>query len=135
MSLLVKAPVIELDTTKEEEQQQPLRVEVIANVTEAYLQVWVMFDAKITGGTPPYSLPILNRDNHFQGAGFAQSYFAEIVLVLVHIYTVFVTIEDNTGKRAYNDIQLTVNERPPEGGGGGESPPDGEKSITPPDGG
>ncbi len=85
MSLLVKAPVIELDTTKEEEQQQPLRVEVIANVTEAYLQVWVMFDAKITGGTPPYSLPILNRDNYFQGAGFAQSYFAEIVLVLVRI--------------------------------------------------
>jgi hypothetical protein len=60
MSLLVKALVIELDTTKEE--QQPLRVEPIANITEACLPVWVMFDAKVTGGTLLYCLPIWNRD-------------------------------------------------------------------------
>jgi hypothetical protein len=34
MSLLVKALVIELDLTEEE--QQPLRVEAIANITETY---------------------------------------------------------------------------------------------------
>jgi hypothetical protein len=34
---------------------QPLTVEGITNVTEAYGPVWIKFDANVTGGTPPYS--------------------------------------------------------------------------------
>src|SRR5215210_1148713 len=34
--------------------EQLLRVEAIANVTEAYAPATIMFDAKVTGGTPPY---------------------------------------------------------------------------------
>jgi hypothetical protein len=77
MSLLVKTLVIELDTT--EEKQQPLRVEPIANITEASLPVWVMFDAKVTGGTLPYCMSIWNRDNYFYGVGCVQGYIVEIL--------------------------------------------------------
>jgi hypothetical protein len=34
---------------------QPLTVEAITNVTEAYGPVWIKFDANVRGGTPPYT--------------------------------------------------------------------------------
>ncbi|MDQ3909528.1 MAG: hypothetical protein M3232_03870 [Thermoproteota archaeon] len=38
-----------------------------------------MVDAKVTGGTLPYCLPIWNRDNYFYGVGCVQGYIVEIL--------------------------------------------------------
>src|SRR5215216_1900024 len=94
--------------------EQLLRVEAIANVTEAYAPATIMFDAKVTGGTPPYKYL-------WQGAEtIISKSFTQLVDQPTGL-TMLVTVIDSKGQAAADTIQITVRERPPTppGGGGG----------------
>ena len=94
--------------------EQLLRVEAIANVTEAYAPATIMFDAKVTGGTPPYKYL-------WQGAEtIIMKSFTQLVDQPTGL-TMLVTVIDSKGQAAADTIQITVRERPPTppGGGGG----------------
>src|SRR5215216_357107 len=94
--------------------EQLLRVEAIANVTEAYAPATIMFDAKVTGGTPPYKYL-------WQGVEtIISKSFTQLVDQPTGL-TMLVTVIDSKGQAAADTIQITVRERPPTppGGGGG----------------
>src|SRR5215216_3025925 len=94
--------------------EQLLRVEAIANVTEAYAPATIMFDAKVTGGTPPYKYL-------WQGVEtIIMKSFTQLVDQPTGL-TMLVTVIDSKGQAAADTIQITVRERPPTppGGGGG----------------
>src|SRR5829696_2305825 len=94
--------------------EQLIRVEAIANVTEAYAPATIMFDAKVTGGTPPYKYL-------WQGAEtIIMKSFTQLVDQPTGL-TMLVTVIDSKGQAAADTIQITVRERPPTppGGGGG----------------
>jgi hypothetical protein len=89
--------------------EQPLTVEAIANVTEAYAPVWVMFDAKVTGGTPPYI---------YSWWGFATEIVEKSFTQLFDQpdpFTFVVTVIDSKGQAAVDTIQIVIN-RPPTNG-------------------
>jgi hypothetical protein len=89
--------------------EQSLRVEAFANVTEAYLPVWVMFDAKVNGGTPPY---------HYSWWGFASEIEEKSFTQLFDQpdpFTFVVTVIDSKGQAAVDSVQIVIN-RPPTNG-------------------
>jgi hypothetical protein len=111
----------------------PLQIEIIANTTEAYLSsdgtATIKFEAKITGGKPPYCMPLWNRDNAFYGRGFPLRGPFEATFDYPGTYTVYVTVCDSNyydtplHQTAFDDILVTIKE-PPEGGGEVLLPPE-----------
>jgi hypothetical protein len=90
-------------------EEQPLRVEAIVNVTEAFAPVWVMFDAKVSGGTPPY---------HYSWWGFASEIEDKSFTQLFDQpdpFTFVVTVIDSKGQAAVDSVQIVIN-RPPTNG-------------------
>src|SRR5215211_31382 len=92
--------------------EQPLRIEVIPNATEAYAPATIKFDTKVTGGIPPYS--------------YGWGYNVKFVIVSgsaysslewkfhdpgIHTFVGFVL--DTYDRMAYDIVQIVVKERPP----------------------
>jgi hypothetical protein len=86
--------------------EQPLRVEAFANVTEAYLPVWVMFDAKVTGGAPPYSYSWEGFASEIHEKSFTQLFDQPDPFIFV------VNVTDSKNQTASDSVQVVIN-RPP----------------------
>src|SRR5215211_6460147 len=113
--------------------ESPLRVEAIANATQAVAPATIRFDANITGGAPPYSyswsdpnLGLIDLDRSITLNFFDPGTFTYIL-----------TVTDSRGKTVTDNVQIVISERVPPGGGrgvtvvpepGGEAPP-GEEGV------
>jgi hypothetical protein len=113
--------------------EPPLRVEAIANATEAYTGVTIRFDASITGGAPPYSYSwsvpylgvVIDQDRSITQMFFEPGTFG---------YTL--TVTDSRGKTVTDGIQIVIFELPSPGGEGGGLPIAPEPGgVAPPEGG
>jgi hypothetical protein len=113
--------------------EPPLRVEAIANATQAVAPATIRLDANITGGAPPYSyswsdpnLGLIDQDRSITLNFFEPGTFT---------YTL--TVTDSRGKTVTDNVQIVISERVPPGGGrgvtvapepGGVAPP-GEEGV------
>jgi hypothetical protein len=113
--------------------EPPLRVEAIANATQAVAPATIRLDANITGGAPPYSyswsdpnLGLIDLDRSITLNFFEPGTFT---------YTL--TVTDSRGKTVTDNVQIVISERIPPGGGrgvtvapepGGVAPP-GEEGV------
>jgi PKD repeat protein len=113
--------------------EPPLRVEAIANATQAVAPATIRFDANITGGAPPYSyswsdpnLGLIDLDRSITLNFFDPGTFTYIL-----------TVTDSRGKTVTDNVQIVISERVPPGGGrgvtvvpepGGVAPP-GEEGV------
>jgi hypothetical protein len=113
--------------------EPPLRVEAIANATQAVAPATIRLDANITGGAPPYSyswsdpnLGLIDLDRNITLNFFEPGTFT---------YTL--TVTDSRGKVVTDNVQIVISERLPQGGGrgvtvapepGGVAPP-GEEGV------
>jgi hypothetical protein len=95
--------------------EPPLRVEAIANATQAFVPATIRLDANITGGAPPYSytwsdpnLGLIDQDRSITLNFFEPGTFT---------YTL--TVVDSRGKTVTDNVQIVISERVPPGGRGG----------------
>jgi hypothetical protein len=112
------------DTGAASATEPPLRVEAIANATQAVAPATIRLDANITGGTPPYSyswsdpnLGLIDLDRSITLNFFEPGTFT---------YTL--TVTDSRGKVVTDNVQIVISERLPQGGivapePGGIAPP------------
>jgi hypothetical protein len=120
---------------------EPLRVEAIANPTQAFVRhegvinletATIRFDSNVTGGTPPYDIEwqasvVLDNPIFLEGVeagdelnlGGWGNQPSFIVNTLSHPgkYTFIATVTDSRGQTSTDNVQITLIERPPEGGG------------------
>lgn len=104
--------------------EPPLRVEAIANATQAIAPATIRLDANITGGAPPYSyswsdpnLGLIDQDRSITLNFFEPGTFT---------YTL--TVTDSRGKTVTDNVQIVISERVPTEGivapePGGIAPP------------
>jgi hypothetical protein len=112
--------------------EPPLRVEAIANATQAVAPATIRFDANITGGAPPYSyswsdsnLGLIDQDRSITLNFFEPGTF-----------TYGLTVVDSRGKTVTDNVQIVISERVPQGGivapePGGVAPPQEEGGLLP----
>ena len=113
--------------------EPPLRVEAIANATQAVAPATIRFDANITGGAPPYSytwsdpnLGLIDQDRSITLNFFEPGTF-----------TYGLTVTDSRGKVVTDNVQIVISERglPTEGivapEPGGIAPPPLEGGVSP----
>jgi hypothetical protein len=113
--------------------EPPLRVEAIANATQAVAPATIRLDANITGGAPPYSytwsdpnLGLIDQDRSITLNFFEPGTFT---------YTL--TVVDSRGKTVTDNVQIVISERLPQGGDvvapepGGVAPPQEEGGLLP----
>src|SRR5215217_6147900 len=113
--------------------EPPLRVEAIANATQAVAPATIRFDANITGGAPPYSyswsdpnLGLIDQDRSITLNFFEPGTF-----------TYGLTVTDSRGKTVTDNVQIVISERglPTEGivapEPGGIAPPPLEGGVSP----
>jgi hypothetical protein len=143
------------DTGAASATEPPLRVEAIANATQAFVPATIRFDANITGGAPPYSytwsdpnLGLIDQDRSITLNFFEPGTF-----------TYGLTVTDSRGKVVTDNVQIVISERglptegivapepggiapPPQEGGGllpstppPPPPPNDNEVISPPEGG
>jgi hypothetical protein len=98
---------------------QPLRVEIIANPTQAFAPASINFDFTVTGGTPPYNFVLFQPGvgEVASGVGVGISTVnGDINLpfsedqIGTHTFSYYVT--DSKGTEASDSIQITIEERP-----------------------
>src|SRR5829696_9283811 len=89
--------------------ESPLRVEAIANATQAVAPATIRFDANITGGAPPYSyswsdpnLGLIDLDRSITLNFFEPGKFTYIL-----------TVTDSRGKVVTDNVQIVISERVP----------------------
>jgi hypothetical protein len=133
--------------------EPPLRVEAIANATQAAAPATIRLDANITGGAPPYSyswsvpdVGVIDQDRSITQMFFEPGTF-----------TYGLTVTDSRGKVVTDNVQIVIRERlptegivapepggiaPPQEEGGGllpstppPPPPNDNEVISPPEGG
>ena len=103
--------------------EEPLRVEIIPSpAAEGVVPIDIEFNAKITGGTEPYTYSwdfvgpeapcpegdcdyLVTQPSFTLGIGEART------------FNVILTVTDSEGQTASDSVQITVNERPPPPGG------------------
>ncbi|HEU4443778.1 MAG TPA: hypothetical protein VFR94_03785 [Nitrososphaeraceae archaeon] len=107
--------------------EQPLRAEIIANATEAYVteyylnelqfftSAYIKFDSEVTGGTEPYNYRWravgVKLESEFRNAtGFVKE------LPRPATFTFILTVTDSKGQRANDVIDINVIGRPPTNG-------------------
>jgi hypothetical protein len=113
--------------------EPPLRVEAIANATQAVAPATIRLDANITGGAPPYSyswsvpdLGVIDQDRSITQMFFEPGTF-----------TYGLTVTDSRGKVVTDNVQIVISERglPTEGivapEPGGIAPPPLEGGVSP----
>src|SRR5829696_7403194 len=112
--------------------ESPLRVEAIANATQAVAPATIRFDANITGGAPPYSyswsdpsLGLIDLDRSITLNFFEPGKFTYIL-----------TVTDSRGKVVTDNVQIVISERVPTEGivapePGGIAPPPLEGGVSP----
>jgi hypothetical protein len=121
------------DTGAASATEPPLRVEAIANATQAVAPATIRFDANITGGAPPYSyswsvpdLGVIDQDRSITQMFFEPGTF-----------TYGLTVTDSRGKVVTDNVQIVISERglPTEGivapEPGGIAPPPLEGGVSP----
>jgi len=118
--------------------EQPLTVEIIPNATQGIVPTYFGFEAKVTGGTAPYTYSWGWSGNH------VEPYPYEALALLIDravTMNVFLTVTDSKNQTASDSVQVTVREpggvapppppptndtgdggTPPPGGGGGGLP-------------
>ena len=106
------------NVTEPATEEQSLTVEAIANVTEAYLPVWVMFDAMVTGGTPPYNYSWGGFASEIHEKSFTQLFDQPDPFIFV------VSVTDSKGQTASDDVQIVINRPPTNDTGGGTTTED-----------
>jgi PKD repeat protein len=103
---IIPAPVEEEEELAEEESTEFLTVGIISNGTEGVAPATFEFEADITGGTEPYTY-LWNFDDDSEGSDEQ---------TVVHTfeeagtYNVVVTVTDENGQEASNNLEITVNE-------------------------
>src|SRR5215217_4358296 len=87
--------------------EPPLRVEAIANATQAVAPATIRFDANITGGAPPYSYSWSVPDFGVidQDRGITQMFFEP------GTFTYGLTVTDSRGKVVTDNVQIVISER------------------------
>src|SRR5215208_412128 len=97
--------ITELTTPSSSE--PPLRVEAIANATQAVAPATIRLDANITGGAPPYSyswsvpdLGVIDQDRSITQMFFEPGTF-----------TYGLTVTDSRGKVVTDNVQIVISER------------------------
>jgi hypothetical protein len=113
--------------------EPPLRVEAIANATQAVAPATIRLDAHIFGGAPPYSYSWSVPDFGVidQDRGITQMFFEP------GTFTYGLTVTDSRGKVVTDNVQIVISERglPTEGivapEPGGIAPPPLEGGVSP----
>jgi PKD repeat protein len=112
--------------------EPPLRVEAIANATQAVAPATIRFDANIRGGASPYSyswsvpdLGVIDQDRSITQMFFEPGTF-----------TYSLTVTDSRGKVVTDNVQIVISERVPTEGivapePGGIAPPPLEGGVSP----
>jgi hypothetical protein len=121
--------------------EQPLTVDATADPTQAFVRnveariglepATIKLDSKVTGGTPPYEFQwylriVLNEPIFLEGSEAGEEFdygewtkepsFIDKTFWHPGTYTYTLTITDSNGRTASDSVQITLIERPPEGG-------------------
>jgi PKD repeat protein len=105
--------------------EEPFRAEIIPNATQGFPSLYIRFDSKVIGGTPPYSYTwsfsglAPDRPDMILDVGPIPENYYITGFHRPGTYTVILGVTDSTGRTASsNSVQITVEERP-----GGVLPP------------
>src|SRR5215203_2883942 len=101
-------PAPEEEELAEEEPTELLTAEIISNATEGIAPATFEFQSNLTGGTGPYTI---NWDFGDGSEGSDEQSVAH-TFEEAGIYNVVVTVTDENGQEASNNLEITVNEPP-----------------------